>query len=133
MLDPAWDKRLRLYIAAIMQNNAHTMIAINNMPDHIHILIGLNPAQSISNIMQMVKGDSSEWINKEKLTEQKFCWQNGYGAFSYSRSQIDRVAKYIAHQQEHHRKQEFLEEYRQMLNKFAIDYDDRYIFQQIEG
>jgi REP element-mobilizing transposase RayT len=109
------------------------MIAINNMPDHIHILIGLNPAQSISNIMQMVKGDSSEWINKEKLTEQKFCWQNGYGAFSYSRSQIDRVAKYIAHQQEHHRKQEFLEEYRQMLNKFAIDYDDRYIFQQIEG
>ncbi len=133
MLDPAWDKRLRLYIAAIVQNNAHTMIAINNMPDHIHILIGLNPAQSISNIMQMVKGDSSEWINKEKLTEQKFSWQNGYGAFSYSRSQIDRVAKYIAHQQEHHRKQEFLEEYRQMLKTFAIDYDDRYIFQQMEG
>lgn len=133
MLDPAWDKRLRLYIAAIVQNNAHTMIAINNMPDHIHILIGLNPAQSISNIMQMVKGDSSEWINKEKLTEQKFNWQNGYGAFSYSRSQIDRVAKYIAHQQEHHRKQEFLEEYRQMLKTFAIDYDDRYIFQQMEG
>ena len=73
MLDPKWDERLRLYITGIIQNNGHTMIAINNMPDHLHLFIGLNPAQSISMIMQLVKGDSSEWINKEKLTNQPFC------------------------------------------------------------
>ena len=133
VLDAKGDKRLRLYITGIIQNNGHTMIAINNMPDHMHMLIGLNPAQSLSNIMQLVKGDSSEWINKENLTAQKFSWQNGYGAFSYSRSQIDRVAKYIQHQQEHHKKQCFIEEYRKMLEAFSIEYDKRYIFQKMEG
>jgi putative transposase len=107
------------------------MIAINNMPDHMHILIGLNPAQSLSHIMQLVKGDSSEWINKEKLTVQKFHWQNGYGAFSYSISQIDAVASYIHNQQEHHRKKDFLKEYREMLDRASIDYDERYLFQQV--
>ena len=91
MLHVTWDERLRLYITAIVQNNGHKMLAINNMPDHIHIFIGLNPSQSISKIMQQVKGESSEWINREKLTEQIFRWQNGYGAFSYSRSHLSRV------------------------------------------
>jgi putative transposase len=132
MLDPKWDGRLRLYITGIIQNNGHTMIAINNMPDHIHLFIGLNPVQSISTIMRLVKGDSSEWINKEKLTNQKFHWQNGYGAFSYSRSQIDRVARYIQNQQEHHKKRNFSEEYRKMLQNFAIDFEERNIFQEPE-
>lgn len=133
MLDPKWDGRLRLYITGIIQNNGHTMIAINNMPDHIHLFIGLNPSQSISTIMRLVKGDSSEWINKEKLTNQKFHWQNGYGAFSYSRSQIDRVARYIQNQQEHHKKRNFHEEYRKMLQNFAIDFEERNIFKEPEG
>ena len=78
--------------------------------------------------MELVKGDSSEWINKEGFTNRKFEWQSGYGAFSYSKSQVDDVAKYIANQQEHHKKVTFLDEYKLMLRKFEIEYDERYIF-----
>jgi REP element-mobilizing transposase RayT len=81
------------------------------MPDHMHLFVGLNPVQSISVLMQQVKGDSSEWINKEKLTKQRFRWQEGYGAFSYARSQVDTVVKYIQNQQIHHKKKKFLVEY----------------------
>ena len=95
LLNNNWDERSRLYITAITQNNGHKMLAINNMPDHLHMLIGVNPSQSISDLMRLIKGDSSEWINKEKLTPTKFQWQEGYGAFSHSKSQIDKVVKYI--------------------------------------
>ncbi len=128
MLKPEWDERLRLYITAIVQNHKHKMLAINNMPDHLHMLIGLHPAQSVAELMRIVKGESSEWINKEKLTTYKFSWQEGYGAFSYAKSQIDNVISYIANQQEHHRKTSFLEEYIDMLKKFEIDYNEAYIF-----
>ena len=107
MLDTRWDERVRLYITATVQNNGHKMLAINNMPDHLHLFIGLNPAQSISELMRLVKGDSSEFVNKEKLTSSKFQWQDGYGAFSHSKSQIDQVVKYILNQQEHHKRQIF--------------------------
>jgi len=86
MLQPEWDARLRLYITATVQNNGHKMLAINNVAEHLHFLIGLNPNQSISDMMRLVKCDSAEWINKEKLTLQKFNWQEGYGAFSNSKS-----------------------------------------------
>ena len=128
LLNNNWDERLRLYITAITQNNGHKMLAINNMPDHLHMLIGINPAQSISDLMRLIKGDSSEWINKEKLTPNKFQWQEGYGAFSHSRSRVDKVVKYIISQQEHHKKSTFLDEYRQMLTSFDIAFDERYIF-----
>ena len=128
LLSSDWDERLRLYISAITQNNGHKMLAINNMPDHLHMLIGLNPGQSISDLMRLVKGDSSEWINKENLTQSKFKWQEGYGAFSHSKSQIDKVAKYIINQQEHHKKTDFLAEYRQMLTSFDIAFEEQYIF-----
>jgi putative transposase len=98
LLNEKWDERLRLYITATTQNNGHKMLAINNMPDHLHMFIGLNPAQSLSELMRLVKGDSSEWINKQNLTSAKFQWQEGYGAFSYSKSQIDKVVKYILNQ-----------------------------------
>lgn len=128
VLDPAWDERLRLYITAIIQNNGHKMIAINNMPDHLHLFFNLKPAQSISEIMRLVKGDSSEWINKQKLTPTKFRWQEGYGVFSYSRSQIRSVANYVDRQQEHHRNRSFLNEYRELLNKFGVDYEEKRLF-----
>lgn len=130
LLQPEWEEPLRLYITAIVQNNGHKMLAINNMPDHLHLLVGLNPAQSLSDLMRLVKGDSSEWINKEKLTQSGFRWQEGYGAFSYSRSQVDAVAKYIHNQKEHHRKTSFGQEYRQMLTSFGIDYDEQYLFKE---
>lgn len=128
MLHNSWDQRLRSYIIAIIQNNGHKVLAINNVADHIHFLIGLNPQQSISDLLRLIKGDSSEWINKEKLTTAKFQWQEGYGAFSHSKSQIDGVVKYIQNQQEHHKKITFLDEYRKMLADFAVDFDEHYIF-----
>ena len=129
LLSPHWDEQLRKYMSGAITKMGHKMLAINNMPDHLHLFIGLNPIQSISEMMQLVKGNASEWINKEKLTPQKFQWQEGYGAFSYSKSQVDDVAKYIANQQEHHKKISFLDEYRTMLDKFDVPYDERYIFQ----
>ena len=128
MLHTDWDDRLRLYISAMVQNNGHKMLAINNMHDHMHFFIGLNPKQAISDLLRIVKGDSSEWINKQKLTKCKFQWQEGFGAFSHSKSQIGPVITYIQNQQEHHKKVQFLDEYRKMLNDFEVEFDERYIF-----
>jgi REP element-mobilizing transposase RayT len=97
------------------------------MPDHIHVLFGMRPMQSLSNLMQDIKGDSSLWINKNRFVVERFSWQEGYGAFSYSKSQIDGVIKYIQKQEQHHRKQNFQEEYLKILQLFEIDYDERYI------
>jgi putative transposase len=101
------------------------------MPDHVHLFVGLNTKQSISELMRFVKGDSSEFINKEKFTKRKFQWQEGYGAFSNSRSQIDGVVKYILNQKEHHSKKSFREEYLEILKDYAIDYDEKYIFHDL--
>ena len=107
------------------------MLAINSMHDHLHLFFGLNPKQSISDIMRLVKGDSSEFINKEKFTERKFQWQDGYGAFSNSRSQIDGVVKYIMAQKRHHTQKTFRQEYLDMLIANAVKYDEKYIFQDL--
>lgn len=131
MIAPAWEQNLRSYITGIVQNHDHKMLAINNMPDHLHLFIGLNPKQSISDLMRIVKGDSAEWINKSNLSDRKFNWQEGYGAFSYSRSHIDNVVRYIHNQQEHHKKISFLDEYKLLLKKFDIEYDERYIFHNL--
>jgi len=108
------------------------MIAINSMPDHLHLFFGFRPNQSLSDLMRIIKGESSEWINKEKLNSSTFRWQEGYGAFSYSRSQIKAVCTYIENQEEHHRKKTFLEEYKHILEQFEVDFDERYIFKPLE-
>lgn len=128
MLNTVWDERLRLYITAIAQNNGHKVLAINNMPDHLHLFVGLNPNQSVSQFMQVIKSESSEWINKQHFANTRFNWQEGYGAFTYSRSQIDKVVQYVINQQEHHKKVTFLDEYREFLQKFQVEYDEQYIF-----
>ncbi len=102
------------------------------MPDHIHIFFGMRPHQSLSELMQLVKGDSSEWINKKKVVREKFRWQEGFGAFSYSKSQVDAVVKYVLNQETHHSRKSFLEEYREMLEKFGVAYDEKYIFKELE-
>src|SRR4051812_34049574 len=94
MLNEQWDERLRLYISAIIQNHQHKMLAINNVSDHLHFLVGLNPSQSVSDMMRIVKSESSEWLNHEGFFNCKFNWQDGYGAFSHSRSQISSVVQY---------------------------------------
>ncbi|RFZ91877.1 IS200/IS605 family transposase [Mucilaginibacter conchicola] len=132
LIHQTFKERLHEYITGIVRNHGHKMIAINSMPDHLHLFVGFRPEQSISDLMRIVKGDSSEWINKEKFTKGKFRWQEGYGAFSYSRSQIPNVAEYIANQEEHHKKTSFLEEYKNFLEKFEVDYDVKYIFKPLE-
>ncbi len=132
MISAGWDERLRKYITGIIQNDGHKLLAINNMPDHIHLFIGLGPSKSISHLMQLVKTNSSAWINKEIKPGQKFSWQTGYGAFSYSRSHINNVVRYIQNQQEHHKQTNFLTEYKTMLDNFSVDYNEKYLFTEME-
>ena len=132
VINKNWQDRLHKYIIAIINNNGHKLLSLNSMPDHLHLFFGMRPNQSLSDLMRLVKGDSSEWINNEKLTAGKFRWQEGYGAFSYSKSHVDNVVKYILNQEEHHRKKTFLEEYKLMLQKFEVDYEEQYIFKELE-
>ena len=104
LIQPKWKDELYKYSTGIIQKNKHKLIAINGMPDHVHILIGINPRQSISDLMQDVKGCSSKWINEKGFLNQKFEWQDGYGAFSYGRSQVGAVINYINNQEIHHKK-----------------------------
>lgn len=127
----SWKDDLYKYITGIIQNNNHKVLAINGMPDHVHILFGMAPTQSLSNLMQDIKGDSSKWINHKGFIRGRFSWQKGYGAFSYSKSQINSVIKYIVEQEIHHRKKTFIEEYQEFLSKFEVKFDEQYIFKPI--
>ena len=127
-----WKDDLYKYITAIIQNNDHKLLQINGVPDHVHILFGLRPVQSLSEMMKQVKQDSSKWINQNRLARDKFSWQEGYGAFSYSKSQLPRVIKYIQNQDKHHKTRTFRDEYLALLKTHGIDYDERYIFKPID-
>ena len=102
------------------------------MPDHIHAFIGLKPSMSISDLVRDLKNNSSKWINENKLITGKFQWQEGYGAFSYSHSQIESVYNYILNQEEHHKIKTFREEYVEFLKKFEIEHNEKYLFEWIE-
>ena len=132
LITTSWEDRLHKYIIAIVQNNGHKVLAINSASDHVHLFIGLNPNQSISDLMRQVKHESSQFINEHKLTKTLFRWQEGYGAFSYSQSQIQTVIRYIERQKEHHKKVTFRDEYLKLLNAFEIDYNEKYIFKELE-
>ena len=132
VIAPTWKERLHQYITGIVQNCGHKMLSINSMPDHLHMLFGFRPTQSLSDLMRVVKGESSEWVNDQKFLSFLFRWQEGFGGFSYARSQISVVANYIERQEEHHKRRTFLEEYKNMLDKFEIEYDSRYIFKPLE-
>ncbi len=127
-----WKDDLYKYITGIIQNNKHKLLAINGMPDHIHILFGLRPSQSLSDLMQDIKGSSSKWINEKRFVRGKFSWQEGYGAFSYAKTDLPNIIRYIQHQQKHHKRKTFLEEYMDLLKEFCIEYDDRFVFKPVE-
>ena len=129
---PSFKERVHKYISGIVQKNDHKMISINSMPDHLHLFFGFKPTQSLSDLMRLVKCDSSEWINNQRFTNYAFRWQQGFGAFSYSRSQLKAVAEYVETQEQHHKKKTFLQEYKEFLNAFEIEYDERYIFKPLE-
>ncbi len=126
-----WKEELNKYITGIIQNKKHKLIAINSVSDHIHIFIGMKPVQSVSDLLKDIKENSSKWINSQKLVKGKFKWQSGFGAFSYSHSQIDYVVNYINNQERHHKKKTFKQEYVEFLKKYNVPYDERYIFKDI--
>lgn len=128
LIQTSFKKELYQYISGIIKRHNHKLLAINGMPDHVHVFIGMRPTQSISDLMQDIKGSSSKWINEKKFLPIKFEWQSGYGAFSYSKSDVERVIKYVQNQEAHHQRQTFIKEYTQFLNTFEIDYDENYIF-----
>lgn len=131
LIQPEWKDELLKYITGIVQTNKHKLIATNGPGDHIHVFVGYKPHQSIPDLLQDIKGSSSKWINGRGFIRGRFEWQEGYGAFSYSHSQIDSVVKYIQNQEEHHRARSFREEYLEFLKQFNVPHDERYIFKNI--
>lgn len=132
LISPKWKDELYKYMNTIISNNGHKLYSINGMPDHVHVLVSMNPKQAPSDLMYEIKRSSSMWINKQKLVVGKFSWQEGFGAFSYGKSQIKDVRNYIETQEEHHKKRTFIEEYKSFLKLFEIEYDERYIYKEIE-
>lgn len=126
------NDQLQKYIVGIVSGQKHKLIAINNMPDHMHLLIGQRPDSSLSDLVQAVKAGSSKFINETHWVIGRFSWQAGFGAFSCSRSQLDTVIRYIGNQQKHHAKQSFRDEYIELLEKFNVEYDPCYIFKPTE-
>lgn len=126
-----WKEELYKYITGIVQNKGHKLLAINGMPDHLHIFVGMRPIQSVSDLLKDIKQNSSLWINQKGFVNGKFEWQEGYGAFSYSKSHVYQVIKYIDNQEEHHKRATFREEYLDFLQKFEIDYNEKYIFHEV--
>jgi len=124
-----WKDELEMYITGIVQNHRHKMLAIGSMPDHLHILIGYNLNQLIPDLVEEIKTSSNSWIKGKRLSKFKFEWQNGYGAFTHSHSQIDTVVKYILLQEEHHRKKPFKEEYLEILEKNNVEFKEEYLFE----
>jgi REP element-mobilizing transposase RayT len=123
-----WKSELEMYITGIVKNHRHKMLAIGAVPDYIHLLIGYNVNQLIPDLVEEIKISSNSWINGKGLSKFKFEWQKGYGAFTNSRSQIDRVVKYILSQEEHHKKRTFKEEYLELLQKNNIEFKQEYLF-----
>ncbi len=131
LIDVSWEERLYQYITGIVQNKDQKMLAINGIPNHIHILIGMKPNCCLSDLVREVKKSSTEFINDNRLSKFKFTWQEGFGAFSYGHSQIDTVVKYVLNQKEHHKQRTFKEEYIQFLKNFDIPMEEKYLFKWI--
>ena len=117
------------YITGIVKNKGQKLLSINGMSDHVHILCSIEPKVSISDLVRDIKNNSSKFINEKQWMPGKFMWQEGFGVFSYSRSQRTNVISYIENQELHHKKKTFREEYLDMLSKFEVDYDAKYIFE----
>ncbi len=127
-----YREELQKYITGIVSNRGQKMLAVYCNPDHTHIFIGFKPTMNISELVRDIKAGSSKFINDNNWIVGKFNWQEGFGGFSHSHSQVDRVVKYVNNQAEHHRKKTFKEEYLVMLKEYAVEYDERYLFEWLE-
>lgn len=132
LIGSEWREELYKYITGIVKNHEQKLIAIGGVSDHIHILIGFKPNFEISKLVQEIKANSSRFINKKQFVRGRFSWQEGFGAFSYSRSQLDTVIRYIENQERHHTKKSFKKEFIEFLEHFEVEYDEKYLFNWIE-
>ena len=128
LIKPDFKEDLYKYITGIVKNQGQKLISINGMSDHVHILIGLRPAMALADLVQEIKADSTNFINNKKWVRGRFCWQEGYGAFSYGHSQLYTIIRYIQNQEKHHQRRSFKDEYLSVLRKFDIAFDDKYVF-----
>lgn len=132
LIHPDWKEDLFKYISGIFRSQKQKLLAIGGVEDHIHLLFGARPNIAISDLIRDVKANSSAFVNENRLVRGRFNWQEGYGAFSYSKSQIDVVTRYVLNQERHHARRSFKDEYVILLDRFQVDYDDRFLFEWIE-
>ncbi|MCG9909884.1 MAG: IS200/IS605 family transposase [Flavobacteriales bacterium] len=132
LIQKNWKEELHKYICGVVNGKSQKVYAIGGVADHIHILVSIKPEISISELVRDIKANSSKWVNEKRLVSGKFNWQEGYGAFSHTHSLLDTVIAYINNQEEHHKKKSFKEEYIELLQKFNIEYDEKYLFEWIE-
>ncbi len=132
LIPESHKEALYKYITGIIRKKNHTLIAINGMSDHIHILVGMKPNTALSDLVRDIKNNSTGFINRKGWIRGRFNWQEGFGAFSYGHSQIDVVVKYIQNQEKHHARRTFRNEYLELLERFNVDYDTRHVFDEDE-
>jgi REP element-mobilizing transposase RayT len=132
LLLPQWRDEVFKYISGIIKGKNQKPIIVNGVANHVHVFVGLKPSMCISDLIRDIKNNSTNFINDKKFLRNKFSWQEGYGSFSYSHSQIDDVYQYILNQENHHKKRTFREEYLEFLQKFEVEYDEKYLFDWLE-
>jgi len=132
LIQCSWETELYKYINGIISRKEQKPLALNGMPDHIHILIGMKPSCRISDLVREIKKSSHEFVHERNFTKSPFYWQEGYGAFSYSRSELDRIIGYINAQKQHHAKSSFRDEYINILEKFQIEHKPEYLFEWLD-
>lgn len=131
LIDASWEENLYRYISGVVTNKDQKILAINGMPDHIHLLIRIRPSCCIADLVREIKKSSDLYVKEQQFTPHKFQWQDGYGAFSYNYSEVERVTNYIHNQKEHHKKKKFKEEYIHLLNEMQIEFEEEYLFDWI--
>ncbi len=129
LIAPEIEDKLFAYISGIVKNNDSLLILGNGTPNHVHLLISLGKTISISSLVGKIKRDSSSWVKKQNPKFHNFYWQDGYGAFSVAQSQVEDVMGYIRNQKEHHKTKDFETEFRTFLNKYEVEYDEKYLWE----
>ncbi len=132
LIKPEHNDELQKYITGIVSAQKHKLITINNMPDHLHLLVGVRPDAALSDLVRDIKANTSRFISEKRWVPGRFSWQEGFGAFSYSRSQLGTVIRYIENQQKHHARKSFREEYTELLERFGVEFDPQYIFKSLD-
>ena len=132
LITPAFNKRLFSYIYGIIEGKKQKSLAVNGVSDHIHILAGVDHTVYIPDFVRDIKSDSSIFINERRLSPRHFNWQSGYGVFSHSRWERDRIIRYILNQEQHHQKNSFRKEYTRILKKMDVPFEDKYLFDFFE-